>query len=262
MKMNFKSVILIALILALTLSACGKEARNSSQADSLARLHQKGEIVVATTGTYPPYSFQSSGGLTGFDIDISKEIGKRLGITVKFSVVEFAGMFSGLDAGRFDTIPQLAATEERKKKYDFTAPYQFSSLSLIVLENNNEIKRFEDLKGKKTQGEAETVQGALALKYGATLVPASSEAVELLRTNRVDALIYNNLYYLDLKKNRPDLKIKVVDQAKENDTASFAFPKGNEATVAAFNKALADMHADGAYAEISTKWFGEDISVK
>ncbi|MFC0216256.1 transporter substrate-binding domain-containing protein [Paenibacillus chartarius] len=57
--------------------------------DALEKLKQKGEIVVATTGTYPPYSFQDKDGLTGFDIDISNEIGKRIGINIKFAVVEF-----------------------------------------------------------------------------------------------------------------------------------------------------------------------------
>ncbi|MFC0216257.1 hypothetical protein ACFFK0_28060 [Paenibacillus chartarius] len=61
--------------------------------------------------------------------------------------------------------------------------------------------RFEDLKGKKTNGTAESVQGALELKYGAILEPDVNEAVELLKTKRVDALIFNNLFFLDLKKN-------------------------------------------------------------
>ncbi|KRE36540.1 hypothetical protein ASG85_10310 [Paenibacillus sp. Soil724D2] len=248
----------ILFVLLLIVTACSNNSE--SAVNALEKLKQKGEIVVATTGTYPPYSFQDSSGLTGFDIDISNEIGKRIGIKIKFSVVEFAGMFSGLDAGRFDTIPQLTATEERKKKYDFSNPYQFSNLTLIVLEENQDIKSFKDLNGKKTNGLAESVQGALALKYGAILVPEVSESVELLKTKRVDALIYNNLYFLDLKKNRPDLKIKIIDRSQEVDTASFAFTKGNDETVKAFNIALNDMHADGTFAKISTKWFGEDIS--
>ncbi|MFD0695347.1 transporter substrate-binding domain-containing protein [Paenibacillus sp. GCM10027628] len=249
----------LPLVLLLTLIGCS-QPNADSKPNSLEKLKQKGEIVVATTGTYPPYSFQGSSGLTGFDIDISTEIAKCLGIKAQFSIVEFAGMFSGLDAGRFDTIPQLTATEERKKKYDFSNPYQFSNLSLITLEENKDINRFEDLKGKKTNGTAESVQGALALKYGAILEPDVSEAVDLLKTKRVDALIFNNLFYLDLKKNRPDLKIKIVDKSKELDTASFAFRKNNEEVINAFNKALNDMHSDGTYAAISSKWFGKDIS--
>ncbi|MNH94540.1 L-cystine-binding protein TcyA precursor [compost metagenome] len=258
-----RASIAIALGLILILTACtttNTAVIEDKPADALGKLKKNGEIVVATTGTYPPYSFQGKDGLTGYDIDISNEIGKRLNIKIKFAVVEFAGMLSGLDAGRFDTIPQLSATEERKKKYDFSDPYQFSNLSLITLEENQDIKRFEDLKGKKTNGTAESVQGALALKYGAILEPDVSEAVDLLQTKRVDALIFNNLFFLDLKKNRPDLKIKIVDQTKEVETASFAFRKNNEEVVKAFDKALSDMYADGTYAKISTKWFGRDIS--
>jgi ABC-type amino acid transport/signal transduction systems, periplasmic component/domain len=247
-------LILTAIFL---LSACSS---SKSQGSSLEQLKKRGEIIVATTGAYPPYSFHDADGLTGFDIDISNEIGKRLGLKVKFAEVEFAGMFSGIDGGRFDTIPQLSITEERKKKYDFSDPYQFSNLVLIVLEENTEINSFEDLKGKKTNGSTESVQGALALQYGAILVPENGDAVELLRSKRVDALIFNSLYFFDLRTRRPDLKIKIVDQVDEIDTAAFLFRKGNEDTVKAFNEALRAMHEDGTYAQISTKYFGRDIS--
>ena len=251
----------LLLLLAWALSvmaACGKAPYEAG--DPLERLKKKGEIVVATTGTYPPYSYHGKNGLTGFDIDISNEVARRVGIRAKFAEVEFAGMFSGLDGGRFDTIPQLSITEERKIKYDFTDPYQFSNLTLIVLEENEDIRSFEDLRGKKTNGTAESVQGALALKHGAILVPENGDSVELLLSKRVDALIYNNLYFLDLRKNRPDLKIKVADRSEEIETAAFLFAKGNEETVQAFNEALRSMHEDGTYAEISKKWFGKDIS--
>lgn len=250
----------IISLIVLSLTACGNGGAANEGTDSLAKLKSEGEIIVATTGTYPPYSFHDSSGLTGFDIDISDEIAKRLGIKAKYAEVEFAGMFSGIDGGRFDTIPQLSITEERKQKYDFSDPYQFSNLTLIVLEENEDIRSFEDLAGKKTNGIAESVQGALALKYGATLVPENGDSVELLTSKRVDALIYNNLYFLDLRKNRHDLKIKVVDQSEEIETAAFLFTKGQEATVQAYNEALRAMHEDGTYAQISKKWFGKDIS--
>ncbi|MFD2329453.1 transporter substrate-binding domain-containing protein [Cohnella sp. GCM10020058] len=253
----FRKMAFLMVAAGLLLSACSAKSQSGS---TLAQLKKKGEIVVATTGTYPPYSFHDASGLTGFDIDISNEVGKRIGLKVKFAEVEFAGMFSGLDGGRFDTIPQLSITEERQKKYDFSDPYQFSNLTLIVLEENKEINGFADLKGKKTNGLAESVQGALALKYGATLVPENGDSVELLQSKRVDALIYNSLYFLDLRKKRPDLKIKVVDQSDDLETAAFLFRKGNADTVEAFDEALKAMHADGTYAKISTKYFGKDIS--
>ncbi|WP_164744548.1 transporter substrate-binding domain-containing protein [Paenibacillus xylaniclasticus] len=254
----FRQVLVLILAVSFILSACSTDKGQSGS--SLEQLKKKGEIIVATTGTYPPYSYHDADGLTGFDIDISKEIGRRIGLKVKFAEVEFAGMFSGLDGGRFDTIPQLSITEERKKKYDFSDPYQFSNLTLIVLEENQEMNSFEDLKGKKTNGLAESVQGALALQYGATLVPENGDSVELLTSKRVDALIYNSLYFLDLRKKRPDLKIKIVDQSDDIETAAYLFRKGNEDTIQAFNEALKAMHEDGTYAQISTKYFGKDIS--
>ncbi|RUS48538.1 transporter substrate-binding domain-containing protein [Cohnella sp. AR92] len=278
---------LAAIILAVAVTACGNgkndaagsggasgsstglgggvsAAASTSAKSDLDRLKEKGEFIVATTGTYPPYAFHPETGsrdLTGFDVELLKEVFKRIGgVNVKFVETEWEGMLAGLDAGRFDSIHQIGVTEERKKKYDFTNPYLISYPTLIVLEGTNDIRSFNDLKGKKVYGSNTSIYGKLAESKGAVLVP-EGEALELLTTKRVDAIIFNNLYYLDLKKNRPDLKIKSVDQLKDQEQVALPLVKGGDGTlIEAFNRALQETKEDGTYKKLSVEWFGQDLT--
>lgn len=76
----------------------------------------------------------------------------------------------------------------------------------------------------------------------------------------MDATINDNLSYLDMKKQKPDVPIKVVAEYDNAEQSAVLFNKGNKELVDAVNKALADMKADGTYLKISEKWFGTDVS--
>ncbi|GGG60445.1 transporter substrate-binding domain-containing protein [Paenibacillus radicis (ex Gao et al. 2016)] len=266
--------ILTVLILALAVSGCSSEKDNKSEGSpsaspaaaektSLDKLKEKGEFIIATTGTYPPYAFHEESSdrpLTGFDIELLTEVWNRVdGVKVTFKEAEWDGMLAGLDAGRFDSIHQIGVTEERKAKYDFADPYLISYPTLIVLDETKDINSFEDLKGKKVYGNNTSIYGKLAESYGAVLVP-EGESLELLKTKRVDAIIFNNLYFLELKKSRPDLKLRAADEADTQEIVALPLVKGGDGTVeAAFNEALKGVKEDGTYEKLSVKWFGENV---
>lgn len=269
--MNAKTKTLFAvlmLVAALIAAGCSNDKGNGSAQSaaaqtSLDKLKQKGEFVIATTGTYPPYAFHEETGdrpLTGFDIELLTEVFARIdGVKLSFKEAEWDGMLAGLDAGRFDSIHQIGVTEERKEKYDFADPYLISYPTLIVLDETKDINSFEDLKGKKVYGSNTSIYGKLAESYGAVLVP-EGESLELLKNKRVDAIIFNNLYFLELKKNRPDLNLRAADQADTQELVALPLVKGGDGTaIAAFNEALKSVKEDGVYEKLSVKWFGENL---
>ncbi|OXS57276.1 hypothetical protein B1A99_17460 [Cohnella sp. CIP 111063] len=269
--MNAKTKTLFAvltLVAALIAAGCSNDKGNGSAQSaaaqtSLDKLKQKGEFVIATTGTYPPYAFHEETGdrpLTGFDIELLTEVFARIdGVKLSFKEAEWDGMLAGLDAGRFDSIHQIGVTEERKEKYDFADPYLISYPTLIVLDETKDINSFEDLKGKKVYGSNTSIYGKLAESYGAVLVP-EGESLELLKNKRVDAIIFNNLYFLELKKNRPDLNLRAADQADTQELVALPLVKGGDGTaIAAFNEALKSVKEDGIYEKLSLKWFGENL---
>lgn len=265
-----KSLLLIlSLLLTLALAACsgGSQKSNGNNAAGNTLYDQikaKGVVTIGTEGTYAPFSFHDQNGqLTGFDIDIAKEVFKRLNIKPQFIETKWDGMIAGLDAKRYDLVAnEVSITPDRQQKYDFSDPYIVSKAVLVVGANNNTIHSYNDLNGKKVAESLTSNFNALAKQHGAVITPVDgfNQAVDLLTSGRIDGTINDSLSYLDLKKQRPDLPIKVAYTEPDATQNAFLFRKGNPDFVKAVNQALADMKKDGTYLKISKKWFGEDVS--
>jgi L-cystine transport system substrate-binding protein len=256
--------VLFTLLLSLALTACGaKEEEEQKAANLYEEIKEKGEITIGTEGTYSPFTFHDeSGKLTGFDVEIAEEVFKRLDIKPVFVETKWDGMIAGLDAKRYDVVAnEVAIREDRLEKYDMSDPYISSKAVLIVGEANQDIKTFEDLNGKKVGQSLDSNYRKIAEANGATntVVEGFNQAIDLITSGRIDATVNDNLSYLDLKKQRPDLAIKKVDEEANVTSNGFLFRKDNKELVDAVNGALADMIEDGTYLEISTKWFGEDV---
>jgi cystine transport system substrate-binding protein len=235
--------------------------------DDLARIKSAGAIQIGTEGTYAPFTYHDASGLTGFDVEIGRAVAQRLGVKAVFVEGKWDGLIAGLDAKRYDAvINQVGITDARKAKYDFSDPYISSQAVLIVRDNNTAIKSFEDLKGKRSANTLTSNFGKLAQKYGAEVVAVQgfNESIDLLLSGRVDATINDNLSFLDFKKQKPDAKVKIVasDKSAEFSESGVLVRKGNPELVAAINKALEDIKADGTYKKISVKYFGTDLSAK
>ena len=246
------------LIASVGLVGCG----NSS--NSLSKIKSEGKIRIGTEGTYAPYTFHDkTGKLTGFDVEIAEEVSKRLGVKPEFIETKWDGMFAGLDAKRFDmVVNQVGIKADRQEKYDFSDSYIVSKAVLIVNTSDTTIKKFEDLKGKKSAQSLTSNLAKIAEDNGAIIQPVESfnQAIDLLTSKRVDATVNDSLSYLDIKKQKPNLAIKVVDEEENAQPNAVMFNKGNKELVDAVNKALTDMKADGTYSKISDKWFAADVS--
>ncbi len=88
-------------------------------------------LKVGVEGTYPPFNFENENGvLTGYDVEVAREIADRIDYQIEFVPTMWSGMFGALEAGKFDMIVnQVAETDNRKRKYDFTVPYVYSGPS-------------------------------------------------------------------------------------------------------------------------------------
>lgn len=257
------------------LSACGtgdndtnkeekKEENTASKSDDLLKkVKDEGKLLVGTEGTYPPFTFHDDKGeLTGFDVEVAKEVAKRLGVEAEFMETQWDAIFAGLDAKRFDMIAnQVGIRADRQEKYDFSDPYITSAAVLITHKDNNDIKAFEDIKGLKAAQSMTSNYAELSKSFGAEItgVEGFNQAIELIASKRVDVTINDKLSFLDFKKQKPDAAVKVVATSDDASQSGLMFRKGSETLIEEVNKALADMIEDGTYLEISEKWFGEDV---
>ncbi len=265
-------MILLALSMVLV-AACGNNANNnkgeagteeSVKKSSLDVVKATGKLRIGTEGTYAPFTYHDANGkLTGFDVEIAEEITKRLGVEPEFTETQWDGLVAGMDAKRFDVIfNEVSIRDDRKAKYDFSDPYIVSKAALVVSSDNNEIKTFADLKGKKSGQSLTSNLAAIARENGAEIVAVDgfNQAIDLLSSGRIDATINDSLSFLDLKKKKPDVKVKQVDEIAEGSQSAALFLKGNDELVKAVNEALTEMKNDGTYLKISKKYFGADVS--
>jgi L-cystine transport system substrate-binding protein len=271
-----KLMIVFALLFSILLlmSACGKDeetkkeennktAEKDDDNDLLAMVKEEGKLLIGTEGTYAPFTFHDeSGNLTGFDVEISREVAKRLGVEPEFKETQWDAIFAGLDAKRFDMIAnQVGIRPDRQEKYSFSDPYITSAAVLITHKDNEKVKTFEDIKGLNAAQSLTSNYGEMAKKHGANLVSVEgfTQSVELLASKRVDVTINDRISFLDYTKQRPDAPIKVAATSEDASASGLMFRKDSDTLVAEVNKALEEMIADGTYAKISEKWFGEDV---
>lgn len=264
-------IITTALLLAM-LAGCGTTASSSSASaaassgDLLASIQEKGEMSFGTEGTWAPWTYHDEqDNLVGYDVEVAQKVAEKLGVKAVFVEGEWDGLLAGLDAGRYDSMVNgVEITEERMQKYDFTSPYAYIRTALIVRSDNQDIKSFEDLKGKTTANTLSSTYAQLAESYGATPtgVDDLSKTIELLLAGRVDATVNAEATFYDYMKQHPDAPLKIAALTDTSSQVSMPLRKGDDtaALKTALDKAIEELRADGTLKALSEKYFGNDIS--
>ena len=259
-----KFQVIIAMALALMLAVCPAFAEEE---DQLAAIKAKGEIVIATEGTWAPWTYHDeSGELVGFDVEVAKAIAEKLGVTATFAETEWDGIFAGLDAGRYDIAANgIEVTDERALKYDFTTPYGYIRTALIVRGDNEDILTFEDLNGKNTANSIASTYMTLAESYGATAVGVDTldQTIQMVLSGRADATLNAEVSFYDYMSVHPDANLKVVALTDEASLVSIPVRKeeASATLLEAINQAITELAEEGELTRISEKYFGKDITI-
>lgn len=256
-------VLSLILVLMLGLSSCKKK---EEEKDLLARIKEKGKIVIAMEGTWAPWTYHDENDkLTGFDYEIGLLIAEKLGVEAEFVEGEWDSILAGLESGRYDMmINGVDLTEDRQKKYDFSIPYCYNKTAVIVKKDNTSITKLEDLKGKTTANTISSTYAELAEKYGATVIGVDdlAQTFELLLSGRIDATLNAEVSYYDYMKEHPEAEAKIACLTDDAQAVAIPMPKGDDskALVEAVNKALQEIIDEGKLTELSIKYFGGDIT--
>jgi len=227
------------------------------------------KVRAATDGTYPPNEFTGTDGKTlqGFDLDLAKAVGDKLGVTIEFDNAKFDSIITGIVAGRYDlAFSSFTDNKKRQAQVDFVDYFTAGTSILVKKGNPDKITKLEDLCGKKIALESGTVQVTIAQaakcpggsKIGITQLPDDATARLQVKTGRAVADMNDfPVAAYTAKTAGGGNDFEVVGTQYQTAPYGVAISKKEPGLRDAVQKALTALVADGSYDTILKKW---DIS--
>lgn len=241
---SVKVLMLIFIVTAVLISMQGCGLKNNNQ------------LVLATEAGFAPYEFYQDGKIVGVDIDIAKEIAKRLDKELVIKDVSFDFLINEVKSGKADfAAAGISITDERKKQVDFTDEYTVSN-QVVVVRNDSKLSNFNELSNKRIAVQLGTVADLyVSDNYpDATLVQHKKylSAVEDVKANKVDCLIMDEIPAKNIVLKNDELKI--MDGVLFQDRYGMIVKKGNDELRKQINTVLEEMVLDGTINKLVLKY--------
>jgi polar amino acid transport system substrate-binding protein len=233
----------------------------SVQARTLDEIKKDGKLIIATEGAYPPFNYFQGSKLSGFEVELGDAIAKKMGLAVEWKALSFDALLAGLRQDRWDVVmASFGITEDRAKAVTFTAPHYCSGG--VIVAKDPAIRTVASLNGKVVAVQTgssymENVKKLTGLKEVKNF-PQDTDARSALLNGRVDAWVSDRFVVKSALDTSPNAGLKMGDFVFIEKIAA-AIKKGNSQLGAAYDKALAEVMADGTYKTISEKYTKEDI---
>ncbi len=260
---KFVLALLTVCAVAVLFSCGGKKS-----GDSLEALKSRGEFVLGLDDSFPPMGYRNADNeIVGFDIDLAKEVAKRLGVKFRAQPIDWDSKEKELNTGNIDCIWNgLTITEERQKVLCFSKPY-LSNEQVVVVRNDSSFKSLSDLKGKSIalqQGSSaeDAVNDNPDFKNSVKeIVPLEQNLIALndLVMKGVDGVVMDSIV-AEYAISHSGFPLHVLEQALAEEKYGIAFRKTDDKLRDEVQKILEEMAADGTVDRISTEWFGSNIT--
>src|SRR6476661_6547219 len=209
-------------------------------------------------------STTSGGSSGGSDLEAVKAVADKLGVKVEYVETPWDAIFAGLTSKRFDAVVnQVTKNPERAGLYGLSSTYNYSEGVIATRADDSSITSLAALKGKKSAQSLTSNWAKVAKDAGAQVesVEGFTQAITLLKQSRVDATVNDSLAVLDYQKSTGDQTVKIAGKTGDVSEQVVATRKGSD-LVAAIDKALGELKADGTLKKLSEKYFGSDVTVK
>ncbi|QAY67187.1 transporter substrate-binding domain-containing protein [Paenibacillus protaetiae] len=262
------------LTVTLVVSGCGSNKNNTQASSGSSGGSGKVTKLIVGTGTqFPNVCFiDENGKLTGFDVELVREIDKRLpDYEFEFKTMDFSSLLLSLETNKVDFVAhQMEKNPDREAKYLFTKePYSIFLSKVAVDKNNDTIHSIDDLKGKKvltspTSNQAYFLEqynkdhdNALNIVYSSG---AANDLVSQIQNKRVDATLATDfsLRFYPGADGQPALKT-VGDPLIQSDVY-FVLRKDSQQLADRLDEAVKELRDDGTLAKLSVQWLGEDFT--
>ena len=266
---RFIIAVLFVLIAAGVIFASGRSSAGSSGDNSLENVMNKGRLVMGLDDSFPPMGFRNEKNeIVGYDVDLAKEVTRRMGIQLVLQPIDWAAKEQELNTRQIDCIWNgFTMTEERKKNVLYTPPY-LKNAQVIVVKGNSPINRLSDLAGKivgtqSGSSSVEAIDDAPELKSSfrdIRLYPDFLSALMDLDVGGIDAVVIDLVVAND-NINRSGKPFRILTERLDEEEFGIGFRLGEHALVNKVWATLLEMAKDGTVAKIATQWMGADISI-
>ncbi|MGD9517104.1 amino acid ABC transporter substrate-binding protein/permease [Mycolicibacterium sp.] len=228
---------------------------------------QEQNYVIATDTTFAPFEFQDAGGeLVGIDMDLIREIAKDQGFTVDIRPLGFDAALQAVQANQAaGVIAGMSITDERKAVFDFSDPYFESGVQMAVLDSNDTIASYEDLRGQrvavKNGTEGAEFAESIKDKYGFQIVSFADSASMFEEVKTGNSVAVFEDYPVLLYGIQQGNGFKTVTPKEQGSNYGFAVNKGRNAELLTkFNEGLKNLKESGRYDASIESYLGEEAA--
>ena len=264
-----KKIVLAVLMIASVFAMAGcKKAEKKSTGDAVSALKERGVFVLGLDDSFPPLGFRSEDNeIIGYDIDLAKEVAKRLGVDFRAQPIDWDAKEMELETGKIDCIWNgFTITEERKNALSFTEAY-LNNDQVLVVRDNSGINKLADADGKiigiqSGSSAQEAVDDNAKFSSSISKIIMFKDNITALNDldiGGVDGVVMDSVVanYSIAQTKKP---FKVINESLANEGYGVGFRKNEPELRDAVWEILKQMQADGTVTAISQKWFGRDIS--
>ncbi len=267
MKKISALILLIALMVSLV--ACSGDKDESDQ--SLNYIKKRETFIVGLDDSFPPMGFRDEeDNIVGFDIDLAEAVAEKLGLELVLQPIDWTAKDQELNTKNIDCIWNgFSINEERLAQVTMSKPYLGNTISLVVV-NDGSIETLDDMAGKRLALQSgSSAEDALNLKGNKELKDSLGEinafatyeiALLDLETANSDAVLMDsvaaNYMIQEAKKD-----FIILDESLIAEEYAIGFRKGEYELCKAVEEALSELKEEGIVGEISTKWFGSDVTL-
>jgi polar amino acid transport system substrate-binding protein len=236
----------------------------AAPADSglLGKIKEKGTIVFGTSADYPPYeSIDADGKFVGYDMDLARAIGEKLGVKVEIQDMPFDSLIAAVQEGKIDAvIAAMQATPERDEKVDFSMAYRPTKDAFLgKADSTIKLEKGMDAAGHSIGAQTGTVQEKWVQEalVGKGLTPAD-KAFSYERADQGALDVANGRIELLLIDQEPaqalaekvGLKVLLVTDSTAAAGKAIAIPNGETALKAELDKIIQGLNDDGTIKKI------------
>ena len=260
MKMKKMILGIVAVTAVLALTACGSD-KKADPNHYVDQIKDKKTLTVALNPEFAPFEFQvikdGKNTIVGSDIDLANEIGKALGVKVKFQAMDFNNVLASVESGKADiAISGISATPERQKAYDFSTSYYTAQNVMIVQKSQADAyQNLAAFDGKKVAAQKGTVQENIVKDQvkGANLVSLTKngQMINELKNGTVSGVVFEEPIAKAYVAANPDLAIvtNIKFDSSKSDSYAIAMPKDSGNLKKEIDKVITQLKADGKIEE-------------